>query len=91
MSPIARSLAAAEGIRKLPRVEESSRGYTKAPEGRRDKATFRRASDDQDDQRPTGFDRLLFLNMFKISSGSLFSVPDSRRTGAIAPDLSRPP
>ena len=63
---------AAEGIQKLPGVEESSRGYTKAPEGRRDKATFRRPSDDQDDQRPTGFDRLMFLNMFKNSSRSFF-------------------
>ena len=51
---------------------ENFRGYTKAPDGRRDKATFRRPSDDQDDQRPTGFDRLLFLNMFKNSSRSLF-------------------
>ena len=58
----------------------SSRGYTKAPEGRRDKTTFRGPSDDQDDQRPTGFDRLLFLNI-------IFPVPDSRRTKAIAPDL----
>ena len=66
---------ALEGIRKLPRVEESSRGYTKAPEGRRDKATFRESSDDQDDQRPTGFDRLLFLNMFKNNSRSLFRYP----------------
>ena len=66
---------AAEGIRKLPREEESSRGYTKAPEGRRDKTTFRRPPADQDDQRPTGFDRLLFLNMFKNSSRSLFRCP----------------
>ena len=57
---------------KLPRVEKSSRGYTKAPEGRRDKKTFRGPSDDQDDLGPAGFGRLLFLNMFKNSSRSLF-------------------
>ena len=61
----------------------------KAPEGRRDKATFRGPSDDQDNQPPTGFDLLLFLNMFKNSNRSLFLVPDSHRTEAIAPDFSR--
>ena len=67
---------------------ERCRGYTKAPEGRIElqrvyessrgqasKATFRGSSDDQDDQRPTGFDRLLFFNMFKNSSRSLFRYP----------------
>ena len=40
--------------------------------------------DDQDDLGPTGFDLLLFLNMFKNSSRFLkFKVPDSIRTEAI--------
>ena len=56
---------AAEGIGKLLGVEESSIGYTKAPEGRRDTVTFRGPLDDQDGQRPTSYDRLLFLNTFK--------------------------
>ena len=56
------------GIQKLQRVVESSRDYTKAPEGRSDKATFRGLSNDQDDQRLTDYDQLLFLNMFKNSS-----------------------
>ena len=51
---------------------ESDRGYTKAPEGGRDKGTFRGPSDDQDDHGTTVFDRLLFFNMFKHSSRSLF-------------------
>ena len=54
---------------------ESGRGYTKAPEGGRDKGTFRGPSDDQDDHGPTVFDRLLFFNMFKNSSRSLFRYP----------------
>ena len=59
-------------MKALPRVEESSRGYMKAPEGRRDKKTYRGPSDDQGDLGPTGSGRLLFLNMFKNSSRSLF-------------------
>ena len=47
----------------------------KAPEGRPDKATFKGPSDDQDDQQPMCFDGLLFLNMFKNSSRSLFQYP----------------
>ena len=66
---------------------ESGRGYTKAPKGRRDKGTFRGPSDDQDDHGPTVFDRLLFFNMIKNNSQSL-SVPNTRGTEAIAPDLS---
>ena len=71
---------------------ENCRGYTKAPKGRRDKATFRGSSDDQDDQRPTGFDRLLFLNMFENSSRSLFWYPilvGLRRLRQTSPDLPR--
>ena len=42
----------------------------------RDKGTFRGpSSDDQDDHGPTVFDRLLFFNMFKNSSRSLFRYP----------------
>ena len=41
----------------------------------RDKGTFRGPSDDQDDHGPTVFDRLLFFNMFKNSSRSLFRYP----------------
>ena len=37
--------------------------------------TFRGPSDDQDDHGPTVFDRLLFFNMFKNSSRSLFRYP----------------
>ena len=66
---------------------ESGRRYTKAPKGRRDKGTFRGPSDDQDDHGPTVFDRLLFFNMIKNNSQSL-SVPNTRGTEAIAPDLS---
>ena len=51
---------------------ESGREYTKAPEGGRDKGAFRRPSDDQDDHGTMVFDRLLFFNMFRNSSRSLF-------------------
>ena len=37
---------------------ESGRGYTKAPEARRDKGTFRGPSNDQDDNGTTVFDRV---------------------------------
>ena len=40
-----------------------------------DKGTFMGHSDDQDDHGPTVFDRLLFFNMFKNSSRSLFRYP----------------
>ena len=63
---------AAEGIQKLHRVEESSRGSTKAPEYRREKRIFRGFLADQDDPGLTCFDWLLFLNMFKNSSRPLF-------------------
>ena len=100
--PYARSPAnwAAESIWKLPRVDwESSRGYGKAPEGRRDKKTFRRPSDDL---VPTGSGLLLFLKMFKNSSRSLFRYPTlvglrrSRQTfprpfQVIAPDCPQVP
>ena len=51
---------AAESIQKLPRLEDSSRGYKKAPEGERDKETFRAPLDDQNNLGPTSFDPLLF-------------------------------
>ena len=86
---------AAEGIRKLQRVEESSRCYTKAPEDRRDRRIFRRLSVDQDDPGPTCFDPLLFLNMlnmFKIRSRPLFCYPTLgrlRRSLQILPRMYR--
>ena len=52
--------------------QESGRGYTKAPEGGRDKETFRvRPRRPRDD----GFDRIVLFNMFKNSSRSLFRYP----------------
>ena len=44
-------------------------------QGGRDKGTFRGPSDDQDDHGTTVLDRLLFFNMFKNSSLSLFRYP----------------
>ena len=52
---------AAESIQKLPRIEDSSRGYKKAPDGERDKETFRAPLDDQNNLEPTSFDPLLFF------------------------------
>ena len=61
-------------------VEESRRGYKKAPEGRRDKRK-RVLSAIQDDPGPTCFNPPLFLNNF--------SLPHPRKTEAIPPDLPR--
>ena len=65
---------AAECIRKLSRVEESPKEYTKAAEGGRDKKIFRGPLNDQGDLRPMSFDRLLFLNMFKTVADHFFGT-----------------
>ena len=87
MASYAQSLA--EGIRKFQRVEKSSRGYTKAQEGRRDKRTFRGLSADQDDHGPICFDRLIppfhqgfFFNWPNLGHivpiNQSFDLPDGR-------------
>ena len=59
---------APEGRREPQRVHESSRGQARQED-------LQGPSDDQDDLGPTGFGQLLFLNMFKNSSRSLFRYP----------------
>ena len=61
------------GMRKYSTRKYPAKGTRQRPG--RDKGTFRGPSDDQDDHGPTVFDRLLFFNMFKNSSRSLFRYP----------------